>query len=312
MDSRGPGERGVASARVRSRPTLVRVTASSRVSQRGVTRGRSVALRCLFGRLHRVRTRLGDIPTERRREPVPVVGVDLSVVATTREGNIRQALVHEPLTRLLAVDVQQDPIRRQPLTAVARNGVAMIEVAVRLSTVRRRVNVERDALACIGANAHLLPVRHRGDRPHLTVCNLGGGVWRVNVTGIHHLDTAIVLSISGLQVGDKVMIPGSDIFAKSIQNLWRQKLFSNVQIYITKVQDDRIWIEINVAERPRLGNFKFVGIKKSEAEELQGKMGLAKQTIITENMRRNIKEVTEKYYRDKGFQNVTVTIRRKT
>src|SRR5258706_8307068 len=55
----------------------------------------------------------------------------------------------------------------------------------------------------------------------------------VSVTGIHHLDTAIVLSISGLQMGDKVMIPGSDVFAKSIQNLWRQKLFSNVQIYLT-------------------------------------------------------------------------------
>ncbi|HET6995703.1 MAG TPA: POTRA domain-containing protein [Chitinophagaceae bacterium] len=133
----------------------------------------------------------------------------------------------------------------------------------------------------------------------------------VNVTGIHHLDTAIVLSISGLQIGEKVLIPGSDLFAKSIQSLWRQKLFSNVQVYITRVEGDRIWIELNVAERPRLGNFKFVGIKKTEAEELQGKVGLVKQVIITENMRRNIVEVTEKYYRDKGFQNVNVTINEK-
>jgi outer membrane protein insertion porin family len=130
----------------------------------------------------------------------------------------------------------------------------------------------------------------------------------VSVTGIHHLDTSIVLSISGLQPGDKVMIPGGDVFSKSIQNLWRQKLFSNVQIYLTKVQDDRIWIELNVAERPRLGNFKFVGIKKSEAEELQGKIGLAKQTIITENMRRNIKEVISRFYADKGFQNVNIRV----
>src|SRR5262249_16062403 len=34
---------------------------------------------------------------------------------------------------------------------------------------------------------------------------------------------------------------------------------------------------------------------------------LVKQVIITENMLRNIREVGEKYYRDKGFQNVTVT-----
>ncbi|MEO5563898.1 MAG: POTRA domain-containing protein [Chitinophagaceae bacterium] len=134
----------------------------------------------------------------------------------------------------------------------------------------------------------------------------------VSITGIRHLDTAIVLSISGLQPGDKFTHPGADIFAKSIANLWRQKLFSGVQIYITKIQDDKVSVEINVVERPRLGQFKFIGIKKTEAEELQGKIGLAKQTIITENMRRNITEVTQKYFRDKGFQFITVRIDEKT
>ncbi|MBL7740704.1 MAG: outer membrane protein assembly factor [Chitinophagaceae bacterium] len=134
----------------------------------------------------------------------------------------------------------------------------------------------------------------------------------INITGIHHLDTSIVLSISSIQVGDKITIPGSDVFAKAIQNLWRQKLFSNVQIFITKVQGDNIWIEIAVTERPRLGGWKFIGSKKSEEEELLGKIGLAKQTIITENMRRNIVEVTTKYYTEKGFQNTTVRIEEKT
>ncbi|MBN8673028.1 MAG: outer membrane protein assembly factor [Chitinophagales bacterium] len=130
----------------------------------------------------------------------------------------------------------------------------------------------------------------------------------ISITGIRYLDTAIVASISGLQVGDKFMHPGNDIFAKAIANLWRQKLFSNVQIFITKIVDDKVSIEINVQERPKLGNFKFVGVKKSDQEELQGKMGLAKQTIITENMRRNIIEVATKYFREKGYQNVTVRI----
>jgi outer membrane protein insertion porin family len=133
----------------------------------------------------------------------------------------------------------------------------------------------------------------------------------ISISGIKHLDSSIVLSISGLQIGDKFMHPGNDIFAKAIANLWRQKLFSNVQIFITKIEADQVHIEINVQERPRLGNFKFVGPKKSEAEELQGKMSLAKQTIITENMRRNIIEAGTKFYRDKGYQNVTVRIEEK-
>jgi outer membrane protein insertion porin family len=130
----------------------------------------------------------------------------------------------------------------------------------------------------------------------------------ISIVGIKHLDTAIVLSISGLQPGDKFMHPGNDIFAKAISNLWRQRLFSNVQVYITKIEEDRVHIEINLQERPRLGNFKIIGPKKTEQEELQGKMSLAKQTIITENMRRNIVEVGQKYFRDKGYQYVTVRI----
>ncbi|PZR21556.1 MAG: outer membrane protein assembly factor [Citrobacter freundii] len=130
----------------------------------------------------------------------------------------------------------------------------------------------------------------------------------VSITGIKHLDTAIVLSISGIQVGDKFNHPGSDIFSKAIANMWRQKLFSGVQIYVTAIRGDNIDIEINVVERPRLGNFKFIGIKKADAEELQGKIGLTKQTIITENIRRNVVEITTKFYQDKGFQNIKIRI----
>src|SRR5258706_3566432 len=98
----------------------------------------------------------------------------------------------------------------------------------------------------------------------------------IGITGIKHLDTAIVLSIAGLQTGDKFTHPGNDNFARAINNLWRQKFFSNVQIYITKIEDDRVSIEINVVERPRLGNFKFIGIKKTYQEDLQWKIGLTK------------------------------------
>src|ERR1043165_1273343 len=57
----------------------------------------------------------------------------------------------------------------------------------------------------------------------------------IKVTGLNTLDTAIVLSIAALQPGDKVMIPGGDAFSKAINNLWRQRLFSNAQVFITAV-----------------------------------------------------------------------------
>lgn len=133
----------------------------------------------------------------------------------------------------------------------------------------------------------------------------------IKVTGLTTLDTSIVLSISGLQPGDKVMIPGGDAFSKAITNLWRQKFFSNVQIYITAVQNDNIDLEVHVTELPKLGNFDFTGVKKSEKDDLKGKAGLVKGTIITENTRRNAIEAIQKFYRDKGFSEVTVNIETK-
>ena len=47
----------------------------------------------------------------------------------------------------------------------------------------------------------------------------------IQVSGIKHLDTSIVSSISGLLPGDKYMHPGEDMFAKAITALWKQKAF---------------------------------------------------------------------------------------
>ena len=130
----------------------------------------------------------------------------------------------------------------------------------------------------------------------------------IAVTGINTLDSGIVQSISGLLVGDKVMLPGGEAFSRAISNLWKQRLFANVQIFLTHVDGTNVDVEINVQERPRLANFKFIGASKGQADELGGKIGLAKSTIITENTKRNALEVIKKYFADKGYLNTTVRI----
>jgi hypothetical protein len=42
-------------------------------------------------------------------------------------------------------------------------------------------------------------------------------------------------------------------FAKAITNLWKQNYFSDVEIYVTKLQGQDIFLEIAVTESPRLG-----------------------------------------------------------
>lgn len=130
----------------------------------------------------------------------------------------------------------------------------------------------------------------------------------LKVKGVTFLDSTIVASISGLQKGQKFMYPGTDIFAKAITNLWKQKLFADVQVAIIKVDGDKVGVELMIAERPRLGNFKFEGVRKSESEELVTKTGLQKGFILSENTRKNVIDVVTKYFADKGFYAVKIDL----
>jgi len=128
----------------------------------------------------------------------------------------------------------------------------------------------------------------------------------IKVTGTQSFDANLIISISGLAVGDKVMIPGTDAFSKAINNLWKQNLISNVEIYFTKLIGKNLYVEIGITERPRLSNFKFVGVKKSEADDLITKIGLVKGRVVTENMKRTAEENIRKFFIDKGYRNIDV------
>ena len=132
----------------------------------------------------------------------------------------------------------------------------------------------------------------------------------IKVMGTTSFDPNLIISISGLAVGDKVMIPGGDNFSKAITNLWKQNLVSNVEIYFTNLVGNKLSVEINITDRPSLTNFKFKGVSKSEADDLTPKLGLAKGklTRVTENLKQSATSIIKKFYVDKGFRNVDVNV----
>lgn len=133
-------------------------------------------------------------------------------------------------------------------------------------------------------------------------------VTNVAVTGNRYFDAALLVSIANINVNDEILIPGGDNFAKAINNLWKQNYFSNVEIYITKLEGSGMSLEIAVTERPRLSSFVFKGIPKSQAEDLSPKVGLIRGRIVTESNRRAAIEAIEKYYAEKGYRGVKTTI----
>ncbi len=132
----------------------------------------------------------------------------------------------------------------------------------------------------------------------------------IKVTGTQSFDPNLIISISGLAIGDKVMIPGGDNFSKVINNLWKQGLIADAQVYFTNLSGKNLSIEINITDRPTLASFKFKGINKSESDEITTKLGLAKgrQTRVTENLKKSSSAIIKKFYIDKGFRNVEVEV----
>jgi len=134
----------------------------------------------------------------------------------------------------------------------------------------------------------------------------------IKVTGTKRYDEQLLISIAGFNVGDKVMIPGGDNFSKAITNLWNQRLFSNVQIFFTKLEGTNLFVEIHVTERPALSKYFFPGIRKSEDEDLRNKLNLVIGRVVTENTKISAIQLIQKYYTDKGFQSASVNIEEKT
>jgi hypothetical protein len=53
------------------------------------------------------------------------------------------------------------------------------------------------------------------------------------------IDTSIVYSIANIQPGESLVHPGAEVFGKAITNPGA-KLFANVQIFVTRIKDDKV------------------------------------------------------------------------
>ena len=130
----------------------------------------------------------------------------------------------------------------------------------------------------------------------------------VKVIGNRFFDENLLMSIANINPGDEITIPGGDNFSKAINKLWAQKYFSNVEIFITRLEGKNIEIEIAVTERARLSKFTFKGARKGETDDLSGKTGLVPNRVVTEDMKISAAEAIKKYYADKGYRDSRVRI----
>ena len=129
----------------------------------------------------------------------------------------------------------------------------------------------------------------------------------IKVTGADNYEDFIIIGYSGLKIGDRIEVPGEDI-KMAARRFWRQALFSNVQIKVEKIAGDKVWLEFALRQQPRISSVNYVGVKKSEKEDLQERLQLMKGNQITQNIVNRATAIVKKYYADKGFKNAEVRI----
>lgn len=134
-------------------------------------------------------------------------------------------------------------------------------------------------------------------------CKIGG----IAVSGVSGYEDFMLTGISGLAVGQEVSVPGQEI-TDAVKRYWRHGLFSKVQIAADSIVGDKVYLHFYLAVRPRVSTINYVGLKKTEREDMEAKLGLLKGSQITPNMIDRAKILAKNYFDDKGFKNADISI----
>ncbi|MEQ9263015.1 MAG: outer membrane protein assembly factor BamA [Owenweeksia sp.] len=138
----------------------------------------------------------------------------------------------------------------------------------------------------------------------------GGGAYEIGgitITGSDNLDRQVILLISGLKVGDKIELPGEET-TRAVKNLWSQRLFDDIGIYISEIKGNVVFLEIRLKELPKLSKYYIKGIRKSRQDNLREEINLSSGTIVTENLVVNTQNIARDYFIEKGYLNAEVDV----
>ena len=74
---------------------------------------------------------------------------------------------------------------------------------------------------------------------------------KVSVVGKISFNEQTVVTFSGLQTGQEITVPGEEITG-AIKKLGKLGLFDEIAVYINRVQNDSIYLDLNIVDLPKL------------------------------------------------------------
>ena len=135
------------------------------------------------------------------------------------------------------------------------------------------------------------------------ICIIDG----ITVKGVQEYEDYMLTGLSGLSIGQQISVPGAEL-TEAVRRYWRHGLFSQVSITADSIVGNRIYLCVNLALRPRVSTINYTGLKKSEREDMEAKLGIMKGSQITPNMIDRAKILAKRYFDEKGYKNAEINI----
>ncbi len=130
----------------------------------------------------------------------------------------------------------------------------------------------------------------------------------IDVKGNTTYNKKTIVTYTGLREGQVVYLPGDQI-SKAIKKLWDLGLFSDVNLYLARIEDDKIaHLELEVQQVPVLKEVRIEGVKKGKSKEFIEDNDLNEGTKVTENLITTTKNYIRDKYRKNGFLNTKVLV----
>ena len=134
-------------------------------------------------------------------------------------------------------------------------------------------------------------------------CTIGG----MTVKGVEGYEDFVLTGISGLSVGQQISVPGTEI-TEAVRRYWRHGLFSDVSITADSIVGSKVYLCFHLTLRPRVSTINYNGVKKSEREDLEERLGIVSGSQVTPNIIDRAKILAKKYFDEKGYKNAVIEI----
>ncbi|MBO4764868.1 MAG: outer membrane protein assembly factor BamA, partial [Bacteroidales bacterium] len=131
----------------------------------------------------------------------------------------------------------------------------------------------------------------------------------VTVEGTNYLNPKQIIQLTGLTEGQSITVPGDDA-SSIVKRLWQQRYFEDVGLYIDSLSASRdtAFFKIKIVERPRVSQWTFSGLKKSDQDDLKEDLNLRRGTELSDYVITSSVGVIKDFLKEKGYLNAKVEV----